>query len=76
MPWIELKQPWSHVESAARTVEYQPGKHNVTADIASAFEARNKQDADADNPNPQGRAAGIEGGERGDGAGAGEGNLS
>lgn len=76
MPWIDLKEPWIHVESVARTIEYQPGKHNVTADIASAFEARNKQNANADNPDPQGGAAGNEGGKRVDGAGAGEGNLS
>lgn len=46
MPWITVKEPWTHVESVVRSVEYQPGKHNVTAEIEAAFKARNKADGD------------------------------
>lgn len=74
MPWITVTEPWSHVESVERTVDYHPGKHNVTAEIEAAFNARNKTD-DAHNSDAQGSADGIEGGPDADGTGAGIGDL-
>ena len=76
MPWITVVDEWPHIEGPARTVVYQPGKHNVTADIAAAFEAREKTDDGAHNSDPAGGNGRAEGGADSGGAGSGGRDLS
>lgn len=75
MPWITVEEPWTHIESVERTVDYHPGKHNVTAEIEEAFNAR-KKNGNADNPDARGGADGNEGSDGADGDRGGGENLS
>jgi hypothetical protein len=75
MPWITIKEPWTHVESIMQTTVYQPGKHNVTADIEAAFKARTNN-GDADHPDQASGSISVEGGDGDHSDSASEGHLS
>lgn len=60
MPWINVSEPWGYVEGLTRTTRYQPGNHNVTAEVEAAFNARKKRNGEPDTADTPGDIGGTE----------------